>query len=63
LIPKLCIQRADYGGEYFGVDEYERLPTASTCLNILRLPDYGDKEKLRWKLLYAIRAKSGFDLS
>ena len=48
---------------YYGEDETDRLPTSSTCMNILRLPDYGDKVKLKNKLLYAIKAKSGFDLS
>mgnify|MGYP001222748217 CR=1 FL=1 len=41
----------------------ERLPTASTCLNLLKLPDYKDKELIREKLLYSIYANSGFDLS
>lgn len=40
-----------------------RLPTASTCVNLLKLPDYRDKKLLREKLLYAISAHSGFDLS
>lgn len=40
-----------------------RLPTASTCVNLLKLPDYKDKKLLREKLLYAISAHSGFDLS
>lgn len=40
-----------------------RLPTASTCVNLLKLPNYGDKELLRQKLLYAINAGAGFDLS
>ncbi|VEU19692.1 DEKNAAC100127 [Brettanomyces naardenensis] len=41
----------------------ERLPTASTCVNLLKLPDYRDKELLRRKLLYSINAEAGFDLS
>lgn len=40
-----------------------RLPTASTCVNLLKLPDYRDKELLRQKLLYSINSKAGFDLS
>ncbi|KAL3234843.1 E3 ubiquitin-protein ligase HUL5 [Nakaseomyces bracarensis] len=40
-----------------------RLPTASTCVNLLKLPDYKTKELLRQKLLYAINAGAGFDLS
>lgn len=40
-----------------------RLPTASTCVNLLKLPDYKDKSVIREKLLYSISANSGFDLS
>ncbi|KAI2628452.1 hypothetical protein GGR54DRAFT_636172 [Hypoxylon sp. NC1633] len=45
-----------------GVDE-ERLPSTSTCVNLLKLPIYRSKEMLRSKLLYAIQAGAGFDLS
>lgn len=41
----------------------ERLPTASTCVNLLKLPDYQDKAVLKSKLLYAINTEAGFDLS
>ncbi|RAL67699.1 hypothetical protein DID88_008440 [Monilinia fructigena] len=41
----------------------ERLPSASTCVNLLKLPRYQSKERLREKLLYAVRAGAGFDLS
>lgn len=40
-----------------------RLPTASTCVNLLKIPDYKNKELLREKLLYSINSKAGFDLS
>lgn len=40
-----------------------RLPTASTCVNLLKIPDYQNKELLREKLLYSINSKAGFDLS
>lgn len=40
-----------------------RLPTLSTCVNLLKLPNYRNKKVLREKLLYAINAGSGFDLS
>ena len=43
--------------------ELDRLPTASTCVNLLKLPDYQDKELLREKLLYAIKSGARFDLS
>lgn len=41
----------------------ERLPSASTCVNLLKLPRYQSKGRLRDKLLYAINAGAGFDLS
>jgi ubiquitin-protein ligase E3 C len=40
-----------------------QLPTSSTCVNLLKLPDYKDKATLREKLMYAINAGAGFDLS
>lgn len=43
--------------------DLERLPTASTCVNLLKLPDYHDKELLRQKLLYSINSGARFDLS
>ncbi|AGO12968.1 AaceriADL280Wp [[Ashbya] aceris (nom. inval.)] len=43
--------------------DYNRLPTASTCVNLLKLPDYQDKDLLREKLLYAINSEARFDLS
>lgn len=44
------------------VDE-DRLPSASTCANLLKLPRYTSAETLREKLMYAINAGAGFDLS
>ena len=35
----------------------------SPCVNLLKLPDHKDKEMLGEKLLYAINAGAGFDLS
>ncbi|CAI4227822.1 unnamed protein product [Auanema sp. JU1783] len=40
-----------------------RLPTASTCFNLLKLPNYNKKSVLLSKLRYAIHAESGFELS
>lgn len=40
----------------------EHLPTASTCFNILHLPQYSSKEKMRQKLLVAINNAEGFGL-
>lgn len=41
----------------------ERLPTSSTCVNLLKIPEYSSKEILRNKLLYSIESGAGFDLS
>ncbi len=40
-----------------------RLPTSSTCFNLLKLPNYSKKSTLRDKLRYAIRSNAGFELS
>ena len=40
-----------------------RLPSTSTCVNLLKLPIYSDIVTLREKLLYAINAGAGFNLS
>lgn len=45
-----------------GLDE-ERLPSASTCVNLLKLPQYRSAEVLKRKLLYAVTSGAGFDLS
>ncbi|OBZ83104.1 hypothetical protein A0J61_08847 [Choanephora cucurbitarum] len=55
LVPQFCLRNA-------GTDD-ERLPTSSTCVNLLKLPSYTSYEILREKLLYAINADAGFDLS
>ncbi|RHY25233.1 hypothetical protein DYB32_008441 [Aphanomyces invadans] len=36
---------------------------SATCMNLLKLPTYSTKEIMRAKLLYAIQAKAGFELS
>ncbi|KAJ4861670.1 HECT-domain (ubiquitin-transferase) domain-containing protein [Trichoderma breve] len=46
-----------------GSSDQERLPSASTCVNLLKLPIYKSESTLRKKLLYAITAGAGFDLS
>ncbi|KAI9850172.1 MAG: hypothetical protein M1838_006017 [Thelocarpon superellum] len=43
--------------------EQDRLPSTSTCVNLLKLPQYADADVLREKLLYAINSGAGFDLS
>ncbi|EFR00064.1 ubiquitin-protein ligase E3C [Nannizzia gypsea CBS 118893] len=41
----------------------ERLPSASTCANLLKLPRYTNADTLREKLMYAVNSGAGFDLS
>lgn len=60
LEPVFCIQRA---GGTASEEALERLPTAATCMNLLKLPPYRRKEQMEQKLLYAINAAAGFDLS
>ncbi|XP_072172763.1 ubiquitin-protein ligase E3C-like [Diadema setosum] len=55
LYPAFCIH---HGGSESG-----RLPTASTCMNLLKLPEFHDEKTLREKLLYAIESGAGFELS
>ncbi|KAG0727025.1 Ubiquitin-protein ligase E3A [Chionoecetes opilio] len=40
----------------------DRLPTAHTCFNVLLLPEYSDKEKLRDRLHKAIKYSQGFGM-
>jgi ubiquitin-protein ligase E3 C len=41
----------------------DRLPTASTCVNLLKLPTYSSEEVLRAKLLFVITSEAGFEFS
>ncbi|KAG6575142.1 E3 ubiquitin-protein ligase UPL6, partial [Cucurbita argyrosperma subsp. sororia] len=60
LEPCFCIQRAAGNANEEALD---RLPTSATCMNLLKLPPYRSKEQLANKLMYAINADAGFDLS
>lgn len=55
LNPRFSIR--DAGG-----DE-QRLPSTSTCINLMKLPRYSTSELLKQKLLYAVNSGAGFDLS
>lgn len=70
LAPLPCVQQIRLRDDELGMGYGEgggggeaRLPTSSTCMNLLKLPNYGSKEVLREKLLYAIEAGAGFELS
>lgn len=55
LNPKFAIRHA-------GTDT-TRLPTTSTCVNLLKLPEYHSREQCLEKLRYAIDSAAGFYLS
>lgn len=40
-----------------------RLPSTSTCVNLLKLPMYQDERTLKERLLYSINSGAGFNLS
>lgn len=44
-------------------EDGEKLPIAATCANLLKLPTYSTEAVLREKLLYAIHAGAGFELT
>lgn len=41
----------------------DKLPSASTCFNILKLPTYSSERVMRERLLFAIQSGAGFELS
>eukprot|EP00471_Norrisiella_sphaerica_P012991 CAMPEP_0184495414 /NCGR_PEP_ID=MMETSP0113_2-20130426/31259_1 /TAXON_ID=91329 /ORGANISM="Norrisiella sphaerica, Strain BC52" /LENGTH=720 /DNA_ID=CAMNT_0026881593 /DNA_START=827 /DNA_END=2989 /DNA_ORIENTATION=+ len=55
LYPKFCIQRSS--------GDTDNLPTSSTCMNLLKIPRYTSREKLKEKLRYSIKSSSGFYLT
>lgn len=70
LNPSFAIQQtAAYASLYHNAGgvpepgEAPRLPSAATCMNLLKLPLYDSVDTLKEKLLYAIRSNSGFELS
>lgn len=54
LFPPFCIMSG-------GKDD--RLPSASTCMNLLKLPIFPDVETLKSRLKYALSSGAGFELS
>ncbi|KAI8470743.1 MAG: hypothetical protein J3K34DRAFT_419724 [Monoraphidium minutum] len=67
LTPPFTVHRVDVGPRnplagLVGRD-VQLLPSASTCFCMLKLPSYATKRGLRDKLLYAITAGAGFELS
>ncbi|KAG0031870.1 hypothetical protein BGZ81_000383 [Podila clonocystis] len=50
-------------GSSESVGKKARLPTSSTCFNLLKLPPFSSKAVLKEKLRYAIMSNTGFELS
>lgn len=63
LNPPFSIRGVEDGSFLNFVVDIDRLPSASTCFNLLKLPLYRNKKNLKEKLLQAIRSESGFQLS
>eukprot|EP01063_Lacrimia_lanifica_P011080 TRINITY_DN17856_c0_g1_i1.p1 TRINITY_DN17856_c0_g1~~TRINITY_DN17856_c0_g1_i1.p1 ORF type:complete len:1126 (+),score=369.89 TRINITY_DN17856_c0_g1_i1:122-3499(+) len=63
LQPPFCIRCADADAapSFFG--DIDRLPSASTCFNLLKLPPYKSKKNMKDKLMYSIKSGAGFELS
>ena len=59
LHPALCIQKVNI------TCDDDRLPTASTCMNLLKLPFYSNADVMKRKLLLSIHSAKdgGFGLS
>lgn len=57
LNPPFTIQRVGI------MRDTDKLPTASTCFNTLKLPTYSSEKVMRERLLYAIEAGAGFELA
>ena len=63
LNPPLCVAMSGSGGANSDSD-HGRLPSAATCMNLLKLPPYGSAEEVRRKLLFAAsEGAGGFSLS
>lgn len=63
LNPPFCIQKVPTHQVGDAAGSSARLPSASTCMNLFKLPQYDTIEELQTKLLYAVRSNSGFELS
>jgi ubiquitin-protein ligase E3 C len=57
LEPRFCIQRIAIS------NDNEKLPSAATCFNTLKLPTYSSEKVMKEKLLISISSNSGFELT
>jgi ubiquitin-protein ligase E3 C len=64
-----CVQQIRLPEDIFATNDEEKiekvspLPTSSTCMNLLKLPNYRTKTLMRKKLLAAIESGAGFELT
>ena len=57
LVPPFTVQLIEIAADG------DKLPSAQTCFNSLRLPTYSSWEVMKAKLEYAINSNAGFELS
>ena len=57
LNPRFCLQRIGI------TTDDEKLPSAATCFNTLKLPNYSSEKVLKQKLLVSISSGAGFELT
>jgi ubiquitin-protein ligase E3 C len=57
LNPPFTIQRVGI------LRDGDKLPSASTCFNVLKLPTYSSEKVLKQRLIYAIESGAGFELT
>ena len=57
LHPPFCLQRIPVGSDD------EKLPSAATCFNTLKLPTYSSEKVMKKKLLLSITSGAGFELT
>jgi len=57
MAPPFTIQRVGI------LRDLDKLPSASTCFNVLKLPTYSSEKILKKRLIYAIESGSGFELT
>ena len=57
LNPRFCLQRIG-----IATDD-EKLPSAATCFNTLKLPNYSSEKVMKQKLLISITSNAGFELT
>jgi len=69
LDPPPCVQQVRLPDEMFVHNDMAfaartaPLPTSSTCMNLLKLPNYRSKELMKRKILQAIESGAGFELT